>query len=188
MAAILNHHLADPPKVDLSCPDLFPRLQTTRKGRLLSFSLDIANQFYNIILPRWFAMYLLTTIAFANVSGPSQRQLMNQLGLRKRPRQSDSFQLHQQTMSIGLEWIVYVAHEIVVKIAELTNANIGPRLRNSVRLSRKTKFMRLRPGDALALHIIDDLNVVTSDVMSQKTTRCLSRLAFGITWRALGCH
>ena len=125
--------------------------------------------FHNILLPTWLKFFFpLKAIAFGNLSGPAQRNLIKQLCLRQRPRQSELFCLYQATLPMGFKWAVELAHSIASAIIDQSTRLVDPILPLSTvkykRISRDIRHEKLERGDALILHIIDDINVVGVDL------------------------
>lgn len=166
-----NSLFMEPPEVDLPDPSLFARLHVASKSRASGFACDVSNMFHNTKLPGCLVPYFpLKTVAFGNLSGSAQQNLIQQLCLRKRPPQNVRFRPHQCTVAMRWSWALAIAHGVssgVIKRAvAITRATLHNRIQFRY-LMRMTRNSKLEDGDILVLRVIDDINIVGFVVSSQ---------------------
>lgn len=163
---IQNCLFARPPDIDLPHPGVLSRVHVPedRAKATKGFEMDVANMFHQLVLPRWRSLLLpLATVAFGDLSGIAQRNLIRQLGLRRRPKQSDRFGPHLRTMPMGFSWAVHVAHEIAASLLRtcISRARAEVAFTGTVlHFSKRSTHIKVRAGDVGVGHIIDDVCMV----------------------------
>lgn len=160
-----NKLMPDPPYVDLPDPSIFGSIRAPSDADLQAFYFDVGNMFHNIRLPSSMAkLFPLRTVSFGDLPGTLQRRIEITLGCR--PRQHERFRPLQATLPMGFKWAVYIAHTFAKScFKEAYNSFIASslRLQSPYRLkcfSRSAGIITLTEGDALLMHIIDDINLI----------------------------
>ena len=182
---IQNLLFLTPPPVSLPDPSIFTRLRVTGKGKLSGFYLDIENMFHNIRLPsHLIKFFLLSKVRFGNLPAQLQMHLVSVLGYRL--HQGDLVRPYQSTLPMGFKWAVYVAHSIsksAIDAAVTTFKMLAPQITNlklgKISYANETSgLQRINKGDALVLHIVDDVNFV-ADSWPRKAVVILHQLVVG---------
>lgn len=161
-----NMLMPEPPYTPLPDPSLYSSIHQTA-GKLQAFSLDVANQFHNIVLPQWLArLFPMKPVCISQLDNTTAQRVRSRLNLE--PGSNCIVRPCQATLPMGFKWSVYIAQNFTASCISqaydlllMSNPTL-PKLPSAQHfLSKEAPFV-LSARSALILHIIDDVSVVTS--------------------------
>ena len=164
-----NEYMPNPPYTDLPSPDLFSSIYSHEDPKLSATYFDLSNMFHYLRIPKAVAKYLpLQPVKYGNLPEDVQAMIVRELGVI--PFKCDSIRPLQKTMTMGFKWSVYAAHtaadSIIRRAFSRGRLKLISRMQNEpklLKLSQIERTTKLEKGCALVLHIIDDVDIVTSD-------------------------
>lgn len=159
---VQNLYMPDPPYTDLPNASHFDKIREPQCLDLAGFYFDVGNMFHNIKMPVALARFFpLRQIRFGDLSEHLQKRLSKQLGNTL----TDSVMLRpiQTTLPMGFKWAVYIAHTFAhecFREAFMSSAIILAKHNSLLTLNNEIGTINMKSGDALLLHIIDDIDVL----------------------------
>lgn len=151
----------------LCTPESLAETKHANAMTMRSFSVAIESMLHNIHWPPHFIkLFPLQTMQFGNLPGELKRFLRKKFN--GKPKQDEQFRPYQKTVAMGFKWAVYVAHSFAsfcIKEAMSPFSKLSPSLSFHHTISIADKYsgiVRLTQGDAVFLHIIDDVNFVAN--------------------------
>ena len=159
---VQNMYMPDPPYTDLPNPSHFDKLRQPGNNQLGAFYFDVENMFHNIRLPDSLSRFFpLQTVAFGQLPKALRNELCGKWGFT--PDSTARIRPLQTTLPMGFKWAVFIAHTFAntcVRQAFNMATISNDQEKTLIPLNNETGTLYLKSGDALLLHIIDDITVV----------------------------